>query len=82
MTTMTRYQFYNIARAAAQGGTFKIEFSDRSMAIKFLTDVAGLPTRTWQCTDRWDLPDGYSAVIGPYYTTAIVVFTPAQQPAR
>ena len=79
MTTMTRYQFYAIARAAAQGGTFKVEFKDRDMGLAFLLDVAGLPTRTWQCTDRWDLPDGYSAVFG---IGGLVVFTPPQPPAR
>ena len=70
MTTLTRNQFYVIARAAAKGGEFKIEFSDRSMAIAFLCDVAGLPSRAWMPTlnahyiDRWELPDGYVATFG------------------
>ena len=59
MTTMTRYQFYSLARAAAQGGTFKIEFKDRSMAIGFLNDVAGQPVIDGNLNDRWDLGDGY-----------------------
>jgi hypothetical protein len=78
MTTMTRYQFYSLARAAAQGGTFKIEFKDRSMAIGFLNDVAGQPVIDGNLNDRWDLGDGYVATLGPYYTTGIVVFTPAR----
>lgn len=79
MTTMTRYQFYAIARAAARGNEFKIKFEDLGMAEKFLIDLAGLPVRTWSCTDRWDLDDGYSATIG---MGGLVVFTPAQPPAR
>ena len=80
MTTLTRYQFYVNARAAAKGGDFKIEFSDRSMAIAFLCDVAGLPIRVSQPTqdahyrDRWDLGDGYVATFG---IGALVVFSPA-----
>lgn len=70
MTTLTRNQFYVIARAAAKGGEFKIEFSDRSMAIAFLCDVAGLPDRVWEPAQdahfryRWDLGDGYVATFG------------------
>jgi len=81
MTTLTRNQLYLLARAAAKGGEFKIEFSDRSMAIAFLRDVAGLPSRVWEPTqdahyrDRWDLGDGYVAQFG---IGALVVFSPAQ----
>lgn len=60
MTTLTRNQLYLLARAAAKGGDFKIEFSDRSMAIAFLFDVAGQTSST----DRWDLGDGYTASLG------------------
>lgn len=81
MTTLTRNQFYVIARAAAKGGEFKIKFADRPMAIAFLCDVAGMPSQVWQPTkdahyiERWDLADGYVAQFG---IGALVVFSPAQ----
>lgn len=73
MTTLTRNQLYLLARAAAKGGDFKIEFSDRSMAIAFLCDVAG--TQDAHYRDRWDLGDGYVATFG---IGGLVVFSPAQ----
>lgn len=81
MTTLTRNQLYLLARAAAKGGAFKIEFQDRPMAIAFLCDVAGMPSHVWQPTkdahyiDRWDLGDGYVAQFG---IGSLVVFSPAQ----
>lgn len=62
MTTLTRRQIYVLARAAAKGGDFKIEFHCRPMAIAFLCDVAG--TQDAHYRDRWDLGDGYVATFG------------------
>ena len=84
MTSMTRNQLYLLARAAAKGGAFKIEFSDRRAAIAFLCDVAGMPSSVWQPTqdahyrDHWDLGDGYSAEFG---IGALVVFSPTMKSA-
>lgn len=81
MTNLTRRQIYVLARAAAKGGEFKIKFHCRPMAIAFLCDVAGLPSRAWLPTlnahyiDRWDLGDGYVATFG---IGGLVVFSPAQ----
>ncbi len=79
MTNLTRNQLYLLARAAAKGASFKIEFTNRPMAIAFLCDVAGLPSRAWKPTqkahysDRWYLADGYVAEIG---IDGLVVFHP------